>query len=382
MLGAPQTVPADVPPVGVPAPFASAPEAVEEVRNGRFVVLVDSPDPNARCSLAIAGEHASPAAVNFLVTHARGLLFLCLTEERCRELGLTPMAGAGAAGETRLTVSIEAREGVTTGVSAADRSRTFRTAADPATRAVDLIRPGHVFPLETCSGGVLERAERAEAAVDLARLAGLQPAGVVCDVMNADGTLAGLPELVSFAGRFGLKLMSVLDLVEHRRATETLLERGAETTLRTSYGHFRAIAYHELLTGREHIALVRPRVPPKTEVLVATHSECLLCDVFRSTTCSCGQDVDRALARLAAEPHGVLVYARGGPGAARIRAQAADGEDSDWVVAQILTDLGVSRIRLLDEGRSRLPRLGRYGLTVVDEVPTLHVAREPVPAAG
>ncbi|MFL5938048.1 MAG: 3,4-dihydroxy-2-butanone-4-phosphate synthase, partial [Gaiellaceae bacterium] len=290
-------------------PFATIEEAIEDIRAGRFVVVVDDPDRENEGDLVIAAQFATPDAINFMAKHARGLVCLCLTGERCDVLGLHQMTEHNETPlGTAFTVSIEAREGVTTGISAHDRSRTIQVAIHPDAKPADLVQPGHVFPLRARDGGVLERTGQTEAAVDLARLAGLTPAGVVCEVMNDDGTMARTKDLVPYCERHGLKMITVADLVEYRRRTEKLVERTAQVRLPTEYGEFVAIAYREKLTGRPHLALVRGDVDGAADVLVRVHSECLTGDVFHSLRCDCGEQLDLALQRIAAEERGVLLY--------------------------------------------------------------------------
>src|SRR5881275_495830 len=254
--------------MAVHARFATIDEAVEEIREGRMVVVVDDEDRENEGDLTIAAQFATPEAINFMATHARGLICLCLTEERADELALRPMTDHNEAPlGTAFTVSIEAREGVTTGISAADRSRTIQVAIHPESTAQDLVQPGHVFPLRARRGGVLERVGQTEAAVDLARLAGLNPSGVVCEIMNDDGTMARVDDLVRYCERHGLKMITVAELVEYRRRREKLVERGAEVRLPTRYGEFTAVAFRERLTGKTHVALVKGDVHGAENVL-------------------------------------------------------------------------------------------------------------------
>src|SRR5438874_2714909 len=262
--------------MAVTTQFATIEEAIEEIREGRMVVVVDDEDRENEGALTIAAQFATPDAINFMATHARGLICLCLTDERAEELGLRPMTDRNEAPlGTDFTVSIEAREGVTTGISAADRSRTIQVAIAPGTKPGDLVQPGHVFPLRAKPGGVLERIGQTEASVDLARLAGLNPSGVVCEIMNEDGTMARVDDLIPYCERHGLKMITVADLVEYRRRREKLVERGASTRLPTLYGEFTAVAFRETMTGKTHVALVCGEVDGAENVLVRVHSECL-----------------------------------------------------------------------------------------------------------
>ena len=375
----------------VAKPFATIDEAIEEIRAGRFVVVVDDPDRENEGDLVIAAQFATPDAINFMATHARGLICLCLTGERCDELGLHPMTERNETPlGTAFTVSIEAREGVTTGISAHDRSRTIQVAIHPSATPNDLVQPGHVFPLRAKPGGVLERTGQTEAAVDLARLAGLTQAGVVCEVMNEDGTMARVGDLVPYCERHGLMMITVADLVEYRRRTEKLVERTAQVRLPTEYGDFTAIAYRESLTGRPHLALVRGDVDGAEDVLVRVHSECLTGDVFHSLRCDCGEQLDLALRRIAAEDRGVLLYmAQEGRGIGllnKLKAYELQEEGLDTVEAnlelgfppdarewgignQILGDLGLTTIRILTNNPRKSAGMEGFGLTVVEQVP-------------
>jgi 3,4-dihydroxy 2-butanone 4-phosphate synthase/GTP cyclohydrolase II len=372
-------------------PFATIEEAIEDIRAGRLVVVVDDPDRENEGDLVIAAQFATPDAINFMATHARGLICLCLTGERCDVLGLHQMTEHNETPlGTAFTVSIEAREGVTTGISAHDRSRTIQVAIHPDAKPADLVQPGHVFPLRARDGGVLERTGQTEAAVDLARLAGLTPAGVVCEVMNDDGTMARVRDLVPYCERHGLKMITVADLVEYRRRTEKLVERTAQVQLPTENGEFVAIAYREKLTGRPHLALVRGDVDGVEDVLVRVHSECLTGDVFHSLRCDCGEQLDLALRRIAAEERGVLLYmAQEGRGIGllnKLKAYELQEEGLDTVEAnlelgfpadarewgignQILADLGLTTIRILTNNPRKLAGIEGFGLTVVEQVP-------------
>ena len=373
------------------SPFASIEEAIEDIRAGKFVVVVDAPDRENEGDLTIAAQFCTPEAVNFMATHARGLICLCLTEERCDELGLRMMTDRNETPfGTAFTVSIEAREGISTGISAADRSRTIQVAVDPSRGADALVQPGHVFPLRARRGGVLERTGQTEAAVDLARLAGLQPAGVVCEVMKDDGTMARVDDLIPYCREHGLKLITVADLIEYRRRRERLVERAATVRMPTMHGDFTAVAFTEKLTGKQHVALVKGEVDGAENVLVRVHSECLTGDVFHSLRCDCGEQLSQALQRIEAEGRGVLLYmAQEGRGIGllnKLKAYELQEQGRDTVEAnlelgfpadardygignQILADLGLSTIRILTNNPKKLTGIEGFGLTVVEQVP-------------
>jgi 3,4-dihydroxy 2-butanone 4-phosphate synthase / GTP cyclohydrolase II len=373
------------------AAFATVEEAIEEIRQGRFVVVVDADDRENEGDLTIAAQFATPEAINFMTKEARGLICLCLTEERCDALGLRQMTDRNETPYgTAFTVSIEAREGVTTGISAPDRSRTIQVAIDPSKDAQDLVQPGHIFPLRARQGGVLDRAGQTEAAVDLARLAGLIPAGVVCEIMREDGTMARVPDLIPYCERHGLKLITVADLIQYRRRTEQLVERMTSARLPTAYGEFTAIAFRERLTGKPHVALVKGEVAGRENVLVRVHSECLTGDVFHSLRCDCGEQLQEALARIEAEGRGVLLYmpqeGRGLGLLNKLKAYELQENGLDTVEAnlelgfapdmrdygignQILADLGLSTIRILTNNPKKILGIEGFGLRVVEQVP-------------
>ncbi len=377
--------------MAVTTPFATIEEAIEDIRAGRMVVVVDDEDRENEGDLTIAAQFATPEAINFMATHARGLICLCLTEERADELGLRPMTDHNEAPlGTAFTVSVEARDGVTTGISAADRSHTIQVAINPGSDPHDLVQPGHIFPLRAKPGGVLERMGQTEAAVDLARLAGLNPSGVVCEIMNEDGTMARVPDLVPYCDQHDLKMVTVADLVEYRRRHEKLVERGAEVRLPTEYGEFTAVAFRETLTGKTHVALVKGDVDGAENVLVRVHSECLTGDVFHSLRCDCGEQLEQALQMIDSEGGGVLLYmAQEGRGigllnklrAYELQERGLDTVEAnlelgfpadarDWGIGnQILADLGLTTIRILTNNPKKLTGLDGFGLTVVEQVP-------------
>jgi 3,4-dihydroxy 2-butanone 4-phosphate synthase / GTP cyclohydrolase II len=371
--------------------FATVEEAIADIRAGRMVVVVDSPDRENEGDLTIAADHVSPEAINFMATHARGLICLALEEGRCDELGLPPMTSHNEAPlRTAFTVSVEARSGVSTGISAADRAHTIKVAIDPEAKPGDLVQPGHVFPLRARGYGVLERMGQTEAAVDLARLAGLTPAGVICEIMNEDGTMARVPDLAAYCARHGLKMITVSDLVAYRRRTERLVERIAIADMPTKYGPFSAHGYRSVIDGQQHVALVCGDVDGAKDVLVRVHSECLTGDVFGSFRCDCGEQLERAMSQIAQEGTGVLLYlAQEGRGigllnklrAYELQEQGYDTVDAnvhlgfpvdsrDYSVGyQILADLGLTSIRVLTNNPRKLEGLEGYGLTVTEQLP-------------
>jgi 3,4-dihydroxy 2-butanone 4-phosphate synthase/GTP cyclohydrolase II len=372
--------------------FNTIEEGIADIRSGKMVILVDDEDRENEGDLTMAAEAVTPEAINFMAKYGRGLICLSLTPERVETLQL-PMMTTDNTSQfgTAFTISIESRKGVTTGISAADRATTIKTAIDPAKGAADLARPGHVFPLRARPGGVLQRAGQTEGSVDLARLAGLYPAGVICEVMNDDGTMARVPELTEFAGKFGLKIITVKDLIAYRVKKESLVRRVAVTKLPTSYGSdFTAILYANDIDGLNHIALVKGNIQPEDEVLVRVHSECLTGDVFGSLRCDCGEQLHHAMEIIDKEGKGVLLYMRQegrgigiegklkayelqDKGKDTVEANLALGYKADLrdygVGAQILRDIGVRKMRLLTNNPKKIIGLEGYGLDVVARVP-------------
>jgi len=375
------------------SPFATVEEAVEEIRQGRMIVLVDDEDRENEGDLTMAAEKITPEAINFMAKYGRGLICMPLTEDRCDELHLPLMSPINTSVHgTAFTEAIDARVGVTTGISASDRAVTILTAIDPKTKPQDLARPGHTFPLRARNGGVLVRAGQTEASVDLARIAGLYPAGVICEIMNEDGTMSRVPQLIEFCKEHGVKMLTVADLIRYRMQHERYVRRVAEATLPTRFGEFRMIAYASDVDHDQHIALVRGSLEGKPPALVRVHSHCLTGDVFGSTTCDCRELVVLSLEAIAKENRGVFLYlhhtGRGfsvdpaeEPGTLpqihfhkrgqldREPARQRMVQHESGIGAQILIDLGLKDIRVLTNHPKKVVALEGYGITIADQVP-------------
>jgi 3,4-dihydroxy 2-butanone 4-phosphate synthase/GTP cyclohydrolase II len=356
-------------------PFSSIPEAIEDFRAGRMLVIVDDEDRENEGDVTIAAEKITPDIINFMAKHARGLICLSLSAEICDALHLPQMSSRNTSRlGTAFTESIEAAEGVTTGISAADRARTIQVAIDPSSKPIDLVRPGHVFPLRAREGGVLVRAGQTEAVVDLARLAGLRPGGVICEIMNDDGSMARVPHLKEFCAQHGLKMISVADLIRYRLQNERFVERQSEGCLRTEFGDFKTIVYASTIVPEMHLALVHGEIAGHEDVLVRMHSHCTYGDVFGSVECQCQRVLRKSLELIAAEGSGVLVYLhQTGPGFRNHSFGTPDGQKQlqheSGIGAQILSDLGLHTIRLLTNHPRKVVGLDAYGIEIVDQVP-------------
>jgi 3,4-dihydroxy 2-butanone 4-phosphate synthase/GTP cyclohydrolase II len=376
--------------------FATIEEALEDIAAGRMIVVVDDEDRENEGDLVMAAQFATPDAINFMTRQAGGWICLALTPERCDELGLDLMAAKNeSAHQTPFTVTIEAREGVTTGISVHDQAHTMQVAVDPTKGQDDIVTPGHVHPLKAKAGGVLERTGHTEASIDLARLSGLNPAGVICEIQNEDGSMARADDLAAYCFKHGLKMITIADLIAYRRRHDKLVERVVETGLPTGFGDFKVVGYRSLVDDKHHVALVKGDVDGKADVLVRVHSECLTGDVFHSLRCDCGEQLESALSMIEAEGEGVLLYlAQEGRGigllnklkAYKLQEEGFDTVDANLklglpadlrdygIGAQILVDLGLSSIRILTNNPKKIRGLEGYGLSVAAQIPIQHMA--------
>jgi len=370
----------------------SVEQAIKTVKVGKLIIIVDDEDRENEGDLMVAAEHITPDIINFMAKHARGLICLSLTKARLKDLNLPLMVSENTAQfETAFTISIDSKEGITTGISAYDRAKTIKDAVDPNTKPSDLARPGHIFPLEARAGGVLKRSGQTEASVDIARLAGLEPAGVICEIMNEDGTMSRMPELEKFSQTYDIPILTIAELIRYRMRKEILVEKIEEADLPTKFGHFKIIVYLDKIKGEQHVALVKGDLQKDEPTLVRAHSQCLTGDTLGSSRCDCGEQLHRAMEIIAKEGSGVILYilnheGRGIGLANKIKAYAIQDRGKDTVEAnqelgfksdhrdyglgaQILVSLGVTKLRLITNNPRKFIGLAGYGLEIVDRVP-------------